>query len=181
MKTILLTTLAVAVLTSGTAFSQEGKPNPKEAIAKLMERAQDAKAAGRLDEARELASQAERIQHELREQAAKKQPDGPPGKKGAPQGKGPEGERLQHVMQAVEHLHAAGLHEPAKNIEEIARHLKQELEERMKHEHAAVKSKQEGGAEKHKQHAELEELRQQMRRMAEQLEQIQGELKKRAP
>lgn len=181
MKTLTLTTLTTLALLAGIASAEEAKQHPKEEAARLMERARDAKAAGRPDEARELAQQAERIQAELREREGAKKPGPHPDKHLPPHAKGPEAERLRHIMQALEHLHAAGLHEPARHVEEIAHNMRREIEERMKHEHAAAQKTKEKHAQKSKDHAELEEMRQQMRRMAEQIEQLRAELHKKAP
>ena len=167
MKT---TTFILAVLTfTCGAFAEEKKENPKASLQNLMERIHDAKAAGRLDEARELSGQAERMQAELRKHEGTKKPEKHLDRKG------PDAERMEHVMQAIQHLHAAGLHEPAEGIEQMAQHMRREMEERMRREHA------EGRPSEGKPHAELEEIRQQMRRMAEQIERLQAELKKRAP
>lgn len=185
MKTITLLIAGLALVCAG-ATAQETKENPKQELQRLMERARDAKAAGRIDEARELSEQAEKLQRELHEHEGKKPErhaekhmDKHPGKDMPPPFKGgPEAERLQHVMQAVEHLHAAGLHEPAKGIEEIAQHMRREMEERMRREHAEAEGRQPGEM---KAQAELDEMRQQMRRMAEMIEQLQAELRKRDP
>jgi hypothetical protein len=181
MKTTPLIIAGLALACGG--FAQESKENPKQALQSLMERAREAKAAGRFDEAKELAEQAEKLQRELQGHDGVKKPqkhaEKHPGKD-MPHLKGPEAERLRHIMQAVEHLHAAGLHEPAKNIEEIAQNLRRELEERMKREQAEAHGKEKHPGEM-KAHAELEEMRQQMRRMAEMIEQLQAELRKRDP
>ena len=63
------------------AFAQENKENPKAAMQGLMERAHDAKQAGRLDEAKELAARAERIQAEMREREEMKKAEKPMEKK----------------------------------------------------------------------------------------------------
>ncbi|MCB1279223.1 hypothetical protein [Prosthecobacter sp.] len=179
MKTISL--LITAVTFTCVAFAQEGKENPKQALQSLMERARDAKAAGRLDEAKELAAQAERFQAELREREGMKKPEKHMDKKGPMPGKGPEAERMEHVMQAIQHLHAAGLHEPAKGIEEIAQHLRREMEERMHREQAEAREREGKNHGEMRAQAELNEMRQQMRRMAEVIEQLQAELRKRDP
>lgn len=177
MKT---TTLILTALTfTCGAFAQENKENPKAALQSLLERARDAKAAGRIDEAKELAAQAEKLQHELQGHAGMKKPEKHLDKKGSMHGKGADVERMEHVMQAIQHLHAAGLHEPAQGIEEIAQHLRREMEERMKHEQAEAHDKEGKHPGEMKAHAELEEMRQQMRQMAEQIKMLQGELKKR--
>ena len=177
------TTLILAAFTfSCGALAQEAMENPKQVLQSLMERARDAKASGRFDEAKELAEQAEKLQRELHEREGVKKPEQHgekhPGK-ATPHFKGPEAERLQHIMQAVEHLHMAGLHEPAKHIEEIAQNMRRELEERLRREQAEAHGKEGMHPGEMKVPAELEEMRQQMRKMAEQIEMLQGELKKR--
>lgn len=182
MKTTSLIIAGLALACGGMA--QESKENPKQALQSLMERARDAKAAGRLDEAKELAAQAEKLQRELQghdgvkkpQKHAEKHPD-----KDMPRFKGPEAERLHHVMQAAEHLHLAGLHEPAKNIEEIAQNMRHELEERLRHQQAEAQGKEGKHPGEMKARAELEEMRQQMRQMAEMIEQLQAELRRRDP
>lgn len=177
MKTTALI-LTALTFTCG-AFAQEKKENPKATLQNLMERARDAKAAGRFEEAKELSAQAERMQSEFREREGMKKPEKPMERKGPMPGNGPEAERMGHVMQAIQHLHAAGLHEPAKGIEEIAQHLRHEMEERMHREQAEAREREERHHGEMKARGELEEMRQQMRRMAEQIEKLQAEIKKR--
>lgn len=180
MKT--LTTLVAGLALACGGFAQDAKENSRQALESLVRQAGEAKAAGRFDEARELAARAERLRDELHEGGDGEKKHGKLAEKHParemPHFKVPEAERLHHVMQAVEHLHMAGLHEPAKNIEEIAQNMRREIEERMKREQAEAH----GRADKHpgdeKPGAELEEMRQQMRRMAEMIEQLQNELKK---
>ncbi|MEZ5386338.1 MAG: hypothetical protein R3F13_12560 [Prosthecobacter sp.] len=169
MKTLILPIVALTLISTATAPAQQPKENPQKAIEELQERSRDAKAEGRLDEARERAGRAERLRSE---HEGMKRPARPFEKGGPKPERPPEAERMEHVMQAIQHLHAAGLHEPAKGIEEIAQHMRREMEERMRHEHAEAR-------ERDGRHAELEEMRQQMRRMAEQIEKLQAELKKR--
>ena len=184
MKTTTILIAGLAFACGG--FAQETKENPKQVLENLMRQAGEAKAAGRLDEARELAAKAERLRDELQgregmkkpEKHAEKQPGKHPGKE-MPHFKGPEAERLHHIMQAAEHLHMAGLHEPAKNIEEMGHNLRRELEERMKREQAEAHGKEGNHPGEMKAHAEMEEMRQQMRMMAEKIEQLQNELKRR--
>lgn len=180
-----ITTLLFAAFTfTWGAFAQEAKENPKQVLQSLMERARDAKAAGRFDEAKELGAQAEKLQHALQEHEGKKpekHAEKHLDKKGPMPGKGPEAERMEHVMQAIQHLHAAGLHEPAKGIEEMARHMRREMEERMHREQAEAHEREGKHAGEMKVHAQMEEMHQQMRRMAEQIEKLQAELAKRAP
>jgi hypothetical protein len=180
MKTT--TTLIAGLALACGGFAQNAKENPKQVLENLMRQAGEAKAAGRLDEARELGAKAERLRDELQGREGMKKPEKHtekhPGKE-MPHFKGPEAERLHHIMQAAEHLHMAGLHEPAKNIEEMGQHLRRELEERMKREQAEAHGKEGKRMGGEKPQAELEEMRQQMRKMAEMIEQLQVELKKR--
>lgn len=177
-----ITTLIIGLALACGALAQEAKENPKQALQSLMERARDAKAAGRYDEAKELAEQAEKIQRELHEHEGLKKPEKHaekhaekhPGKEMPPPFKGgPEAGRLEHVMQAVQHLHAAGLHEPAQNIEQIAQRMRREQAE------AHAKEGKHPGGEKI--HAEMEEMRQQLRKLAEQVEQLQTKVKQQQP
>lgn len=177
MKTI--TTLIITIALASGGFAQEAKENPKKVLENLMRQAGEAKSAGRMDEARELAAKAERLRDELQGHEGMKRPEKHaekhPGKEMVHFKTGPEGERLQHIMQAVEHLHMAGLHEPAKNIEEIGHNLRRELEERMKREQAEAHGKEGNHS------GEMEEMRQQLRMMAEKIEHLQNELKERQP
>lgn len=191
MKSTTLILAAVAA-TSGLIHAQEAKPHPKQAFEQLMERAKDAKNAGRTDEASELAAQAEKLRHEMHELRMQKKPEGSPELKKEPKHhkeappahsadkvpmKGPEAERLHHIMQAVEHLNAAGLKEPAHHIAQMAQNMRREMEERMKHEHAQ-KAATAAPAKHHVPQAELEELRQQLRKMQEHIDLLAAELKK---
>lgn len=172
MKTTTLI-LATLALTCG-ALAQEKKEHTKAALESLMERMHDARAAGRLDEARELAEQAKRLRTEQGGHEDMKKPGQHP-----EGGRPPEAERMEHVMQAVQHLRAAGLHEQARGVEEMARHMRQEMEEQMKRQQAEAREREGKPHSGMKVEAEVAELRQQMRKMAEQIEMLQAELKKR--
>lgn len=214
MKTIAIVVAGLAFACGSYAQEKSGG-KPKEELMQLMQRAREAKAAGRFDEARGLAAKAKELKehfdkgehrgnkkpgaHPAKKPGApvekkpgvpvekqEKQPHpekkpGPPEKKAPPRFQGPEGERLRHVVEAVEHLRAAGLHEPAKGIEEIARNLHRELEERGKREQAKEHGKEPEHPMAARVHAEMDEMRQQIRKLAEQIEQLHKELKPRAP
>jgi hypothetical protein len=203
--TILILTVLAA--TCGLISAQEAQGNPKQAFEQLMEKARDAKNAGRFDEARELGEKAEKLRREIHELRMKKPQQGPPDKKPDAKhaqhlpmkGAGPGPERFEHVMQAVHHLHAAGMHDVAENLQRMAESMRHEMQEHMKRDHAAAQAHKkpmlEAKPAPQKKHApdkhpaeqvkkpaapnpELEELRQQMRRMQEQIEKLGGELKK---
>ena len=172
MKTTIFIMIGLALACGG--YAQDGKSNPKEEAEKLMHRALEAKEAGRIEEAKKLHEQVERMRQEM-----KKSVEHPGG--GKLTGTGPQGERLQHIMQAVEHLNAAGLHEPARDIARIAENMRRELEEHMKREQVEAREREARNHPEMKVHAELEEMRHQMHKMAEQIEQLRAELKKRTP
>jgi hypothetical protein len=168
MKTTTLIMIGLALACGG--YAQDGKNNPREEAEKLMHRALEAKEAGRIEEAKKLHEQVERMRQEM-----KKSVEHAGG--GKLTGKGPQGERLQHIMQAVEHLNAAGLHEPARDIAHIAQNMRRELEEHMKREQVEAREKEARNHPEMMAHAELEEMRHQMHKMAEQIEQLRAELK----
>ena len=192
---LILTVLAAA---GGLISAQEAQGNPKQAFEQLMEKARDAKSAGRFDEARELAEKAEKLRHEMHELRLKNAHEGEKHAKHPPmKSAGPGPERFEHVMQAVQHLHAAGMHDVAENLQRIAESMRHAMQEHLKHEHVAAQKKpmleakpapqkkpapdKKPGEQVKKPAApnpELEELRQQMRRMQEQIEKLGGELKK---
>lgn len=100
MKTIFSLITALALVSGVNA--QDKQPGIPEAQ-KLMQRAKEAKEAGRYDEARELAEQAQKIGGMHRE--------GKPGiNGGAP-------ERLEKVRHEIEELHRAGKHEEAEKLQ----------------------------------------------------------------
>ncbi len=171
MKTTTLIIVGLALACGG--YAQDGKNNPREKAERLMHRALEAKEAGRMEEAKKLHEQVERMRMEM-----KKSGEHAGGGKLA--SKVPQADRLQHIMQAVEHLNAAGLHEPARDIAQIAQNLRRELEEHMKREQAEAHEREARHHPEMKARAELEEMRQQMHKMAEQIEQLRMELKKRA-
>ena len=70
-------------------------------------------------------------------------------------------QRLQHMREAIGHLHAAGPHEIAENLAREAEHMQQQL-------HA-----QQGGAEVARLQAEIQELRQAVRKLNARLDERQ--------
>lgn len=207
--TSLITTGCFATFAISLALrAEDGKPNPAE----LMKRAQQAKAEGRYDEARELAEQVRKLtghekpdepkhkidgekkdklahmraeieelhragKHEQAEELRKKfmgdlmaQHHGP--KKEMPHKEPGSGdERLDHVMEAIKHLRAAKLNEPAEGLEKLAAHLKEEMaaRKRMEQEHHDKKPGGEG---------EVRELREQVQKLSHMVEELRGQLKK---
>lgn len=96
----------------------------------LMKRAQEAKAAGRYDEARELAEKARSIAEKHR-----------PGDKGKPGMDKERGERFEKARHEIEELHRAGKHEEAEQ-------LKRRLAGAMAEKHAGPPGKPGEGPEK---------------------------------
>ena len=143
--------------------AQEKQPGIPEAQ-KLMERARQAKEAGRYQEAHELAEQAKKIGQTHRE--------GKPG----PGGGAPE--RLEKVRHEIEELHRVGKHEEAEQLKrrvgEAMEHRKEpplkegEGPERLRHVMEAIRHLREAGL---KEPAEgLEKLAHGMREQLEHLE-----------
>ena len=178
--TILILTVLAA--TCGLISAQEAQGNPKQAFEQLMEKARDAKNAGRFDEARELGEKAEKLRREMHELRMKKPHEGPLTKKAEEKhakhppmkAAGPGPEKLEHLKQAVQHLHAAGMHDVAENVARMAEHMHREMEEHAKREHAAAAQK--GGA----LGGELAELHQQVHRLQDQVEKLAAEVKKQS-
>lgn len=169
---LILTVLAVAC---GLISAQEAQGNPKQAFDQLMEKARDAKNAGRFDEARELSEKAEKLRREMHELRLKNTNEGEKHAKHAPMKEaGPGPEKLEHLKQAVQHLHAAGMHDVAENVARMAENMHREMEEHARRERAAAAQKGAVPA------GEIAELHQQVRRLQEQVEKLAAEVKKQS-
>ncbi|MFO1438685.1 MAG: hypothetical protein U1F81_10190 [Verrucomicrobiaceae bacterium] len=165
--------LAVLAAACGLISAQEAHGNPKQAFEQLMEKARDAKNAGRFDEARELAEKAEKLRREMHDLRMKNAHEGEKHAKHPPMKQvGPGPERFEHVMQAVQHLHAAGMHDVAENVARMAENMHREMEEHARRERAAAAQKSAAPA------GELAELHQQIRRLQEQVEKLAAEVKR---
>jgi polyhydroxyalkanoate synthesis regulator phasin len=171
--TILIFTVLTAAC--GLISAQEAHGNPKQAFEQLMEKARDAKNAGRTDEARELAEKAEMLRREMHELRLKNAHEGEKHAKHPPMKEaGPGPEKLEHLKQAVQHLHAAGMHDVAENVARMAENMHREMEEHARRERAAAAQK--GAAPS----AEIAELHQQIRHLQEQVEKLAAEVKKQS-
>lgn len=189
------------------AFVHAEEPKPTD----FLKRAQQAKADGKFDEAKELAEQARKLhggdghgerkldgekkdklahmraeieelhragKHEQAEELRKKfmgdlmaQHHGP--KKEMPHKEPGSGEeRLEHLMEAIKHLRAANLNEPAESLEKLAGHMKEEM--------AAHKRAEQEQREHPRAEGELRELREQVQKLSHTVEELRGQLK-RAP
>jgi hypothetical protein len=140
----------------------------REQMRKLEQKAKELKEAGKEDQAQAVV----REMQELREKAAHmtRQRDGDERRaqlqhrEREPQPHPEQAsmeQRLQHLREAVGHLHAAGLHEPAERLAQEAEHMQQQM--RMQ--------AQGGGTEVARLQAEIQDLRQAVRRLNERLEQ----------
>ena len=101
------------------------KPNRDEMQAMLEKSRHELEEAaknGRQDEAEQIKHRIARLENALRESG---------GGDGERSGKHPEiaaaQARLQHLGEAIQHLHAAGMHEPAERLAEQAREMKRQL------------------------------------------------------
>ena len=152
MKISRLLPLIAIFATSAVGFAQ-GPDKNRAQVEELTERARRAKAEGRDEEAEDIMRKVKQLQGELREGAPQKpEHDKAAGVRreieelqkagkheeaerlakkvfgGDPGGAHAEGpERLQHLLQAIEHLRAAGLNEPAASLEGVAREMKENL------------------------------------------------------
>jgi len=97
------------------------------------------------------------------------------------------GERLEHLHQAIEHLHEGGFHEQGRHLEEIAAQIHRRLDgaerEHGETEHAerehAEREQHEGGDQIRRLHGAIEELHGEIRRLQERFNQIERELEER--
>jgi archaellum component FlaC len=80
-------------------------------------------------------------------------------------------ERIAHMMEAVKHLRAAGLNEPADNIEKMARHMREELE------HARRESAAAAPEAEHMQHA-MQEMHGELQKMAHAIDELREQVAK---
>ena len=188
MKTIqFITTLcATALITTATAQDVRGK------LQELEQQARAAKEAGRADEAQSIVEKIHRIKAEHQEGDGEKQdsakrkaekgdeaeqrerrnrdngekrPNGDIGKKE----KGAD-DRRQHIGEAIRHLRAAGLNEPARDLENLV------------HEHDKM-GKEEGSQRalrdtQEQTHRALRDTQEQMKKMAHAIEELREQVKK---
>ena len=132
----------------------ESDAGKREKLAHLKSEIEKLQRAGKHQEAEELRK---KFEGELR--AAHK--------KGHP-GEMPAEARLEHLMQAIQHLHAAGMKEPAGQLEQAAAKMREELAARHHHEGA-------------KQDSEVHALREQVEKLKHALEEMGAQLKKAQP
>jgi len=138
MKILLLVALCAIAPLSTPAFAQDGDPL-RGKITELEGRARAAKEQGRPEELRDLMEQLHRLHLEMdgREvqrrieelQKAGKHEEAEQLAHRVQEARG-DAERRQHAAEAIKHLHAAGLHEQAAQIEQILRAHDQEQMQR---------------------------------------------------
>jgi hypothetical protein len=138
----------------------DGSEQPKGGDAKLERMKQE---IGELHRAGKH-EEAGRLEHQFAEAQQRRASGGRP----EPQVEGPE--RVRHIMEAVAHLHAAGLKEPAENLEQIARRMREELEHRGDSAGAAGAGQMEHAL--REVHEGMEQLRRQMEKMQRQIEEM---------
>jgi HAMP domain-containing protein len=191
-KLSFLGVLATLLVATGV---QAQNPDSRRAEAeKLFEKANQAKAEGRGEEAEKLSIQAKKLQGEVgdrddadREQVRRlkreikelrhggkrneagrldREHGGRRDQASRPLPPGEPGERLRHVQEAIAHLRAAGLEEPADHLEQEARKIRGAVEQA----HRNM-----GGRP-----PEPQELQAAMREMRENMQAMRGELQKMA-
>jgi len=134
MKTILLIAFCSVATLPIPVLGQEGDPL-RGKITELEQRARAAGDQGRVEESRELTGQLHRLREEMNVREARHRIEEPhkAGKQGEAaqiehrieEARG-DAERRQHALEAIQHLHLAGLHEPAGRIEQMLRAQDQE-------------------------------------------------------
>jgi TolA-binding protein len=176
---------------------------------RLEEQASELKADGEQDKATAVRRQAEKLRRKAREveqggtsqsaEAREAQPGGPgqepgmirPGERGERRlpgggrrlgidGAGEPRERLEHLRMAIEHLHAAGLHEPADRLERALRRMQASMagpdnpELRGRGSKSLERERRQGpGPETDQGGAELQQLRKELRQLRERLERLE--------
>jgi hypothetical protein len=156
----------------------ERRRDLKQKLHALQARAKELRADGNQDEAEDVQRQIEKLERELggrveREVRIEKiERDGrEPGAPGARRERPPEGiaetqRRLNHLVAAIENLHAAGLPEPANELNREADRLREQL-------HAYPRP---GGPERHERAGELEGLRQEVRELRQAVQELRTRL-----
>jgi hypothetical protein len=146
-----------------TAGGHEGEKPGDEArgdrLARMKQEIADLHHAGKHEEAG-------RLQQRFMEARSREHGGGPP----HAGGKGPE--RVRHVMEAVQHLRAAGLNEPADDLERQARRMREEIERHQRESGGDRKKEGEPSP------GEVHQLREQVERLSRELEETREELKR---
>jgi hypothetical protein len=112
--------------------------------------------------------EAERLARHLRDRMGRE--DGPDFRK--PDGEGPA--RIRHTMEAVRHLRAAGLNEPAEKLEQHAARMKEEFQQRRGGEDGRDAGKDKGPDRSR----EVQELQEQVQKLSRELEKLRHEVEK---
>ena len=149
--------------------AQREKPN-REQLQAMLEKSrhdfEDAAKNGKQDEATEIKHRIARLETAMREgdgenAGKRRQPE-------RPETAGAQG-RLQHLAQAIEHLHAAGLHEPAERLAEQAREGKRQLG-------AANEAKRPDGEKRPEAERQIAELREGLMNLQRHMQEMQKRL-----
>ncbi len=104
------------------AVAEERESLKRESM-ELRAQLERARSEGRDEEAREMENHLRKLERELawREAGAR-----PRRERQGPERESPEaGERIRHLKEAIAHLHAAGMHEPAERLTQQLDHLRQ--------------------------------------------------------
>jgi hypothetical protein len=142
--------------------ARENRPMPEQAKARQAARRGEIHAM--LERADELArngksEEAESLRRKAREQMGPSpRPGQVPGSPGAPHNPNPVA-KLRHLQQAIGHLREAGLNEPAENLENMARRLREEIRQQER--------PRDGTAENEALRREVRELREALRKAQE--------------
>ncbi len=187
MKTLSFLSLLVSALLAAVAQAQ----NPEA----LFDKAKQAKADGRHDEAEELVNRGKKLERELRERERggdreraprsenlrpevdqshgsvkhehSDRPDRPFGEAAEHRTERlPDSERMRHLQEAIKHLRVAGLHDAAEHLEQLAR--RQHAEE------------SQHGQPPRREQPRQDEVRREIREMQSRFQEMHGQIRKMA-
>jgi hypothetical protein len=150
----------------GKEFGREDGTVANERLARMKNEIGELRRAGKNEEAERLANELERAWNKHRGNIEKR-----------PQGEATE--RFHHLMEAIKHLHAAGMIEQARHLEHAAREMREHMD----------RQEQEGGdkrprvdqASVQQVQREMNELREQMQKLAREMEQLREHLQHDRP
>jgi ElaB/YqjD/DUF883 family membrane-anchored ribosome-binding protein len=146
---------------------KEKRREMEEMLAQTQRELGEAEHNNQPERVKELRHRLERLQNALREGG---EPDG--------RDAAAVRQKLQHMMQAVEHLRAAGMPEIAGRIEAEAREIKSKLESRPTENNEALLSAERKVQEMHKR---MEEMHRRMEEMARRMEEMSRERQRANP
>ena len=179
-RTILTVTAALLYVAASTVAQEGGERGDKsrkeigrdaeavvdERLARMKNEIVELRRVGKNEEAERLANELERAWNRHRGNVEKR-----------PQGEATE--RFHHLMEAIKHLHAAGMIEQARHLENAAREMREHLD---RHEQEGGDKRSRGDQASVQQvQREMNELREQMQKLAREMQQMREHLQHDRP